>query len=315
MRPFRADIAEVQLNAIRSWLAIRPRCEIILVDDEEGTTAAATRGLDVRVVTEVKRSGLGAPLLDDLLRVGAVHARHEILAYNTADVMLPPDFATKVRQCHDLMQGRPYLAVAGRWDLSRPVSIAFDRADWWSSVQAAVRAHGKPHGHTALDLWVYPQEFKLPVPPFPIGRCATDSWVVYWARREGIPVIDMTGELMLVHQFHNRVAKRSPLFYAEQLECIRLFDNIAENGMSLLDTDWVFEGGHIRRPRGLRRLHSAMAFFRPYRWLIGLRRKYRLPQFYRVRNRPSPLPADPILGTSTTGDSHPGRPADPTPNP
>lgn len=281
MRPFREDIGEVQLNAIRSWLAIRPRCEVILVDDEEGTTAAATQGLEVQVIAEVKRSRLGAPLLDDLLRIGAAHARYDILAYNTADVMLPPDFAVKMRRCHDLMQGRPYLVAAARWDLNRMITPRFDEHDWWADVEAAVKAHGRPHGHTAMDLWVYPRSQDLRAPPFPIGRCATDGWMVYQMRKEKIPVIDATSELLIVHQFHSRPAKRSLLFYQEQIECMRLVDRPAENLMSLLDADWVFADGRIKRPQGLRRAHALMSFFRPYRWLVGLRRKYRVPHLYR----------------------------------
>lgn len=277
MRPFAGDIAEVQLNAIRAWMEIRPACEIILFDDEEGTTREATRALGVRVITEVKRSRLGAPLLDSLLQTAAREAKGDILAYNTADVLLPPDFAVKASRCHELMRGRPYLAAAARWDMASPFSIPFDRPDWWEAVKSAVQTNGRPHGHTALDLWVYPREFELPVPPFPIGRCGTDSWVVYWARREKIPVIDMTDELLLVHQFHSRPAKRNPLFFEEQLECVRLFDNMAENAMTLLDADWVFSEGKIERPRGLRRLHANMSFFRPYRRLIALRRERRVP--------------------------------------
>jgi hypothetical protein len=288
MRPFRADIAEVQLNAIRSWLAIRPRCEIILVDDEEGTTAAATRGLDVRVVTEVKRSGLGAPLLDDLLRVGTAHATGEILAYNTADVILPSDFVTKILGCHQLMHGASYLAIGSRVDLTRHVHMKFDGANWFDEVTAAVKAYGRPHGYTAADLWVYPKTLWLDPPPFPIGRHLTDGWAIHHARRERIPVIDLTKEVLIVHQLHDRPAKRSPLFYQEQLECVRLFDRAAENALNLLDADWIYQSGKLVRPPGLRRLHASMALFRPYRWLVGLRRKHKLPHLYRVPLPPIP---------------------------
>jgi hypothetical protein len=282
MRPFHGNIGDVQLNAIRSWLAIRPPCEVILIDDEEGTTRGAIAGLDVQVISEVKRSRLGAPLLDDLLKTGAKFARHEIMAYITADVLLSPNCATEILKCHQLMQGRPYLAVGARVDLLRALTINFDHENWFDEVNSAVKSHGKPHGHTALDLWVYPRSLDFGCPPFPIGRCATDGWIVYKARRDGIPVIDVTQAISLVHQLHDRPATRSPLFHEEQLECVYLFDNIAENAMSLLDADWIFRDGMISRPKGLRRLHSMMSFFRPYRFLVGLRRKIMVPYLYRA---------------------------------
>jgi hypothetical protein len=282
MRPFHGQIAVVQLNAIRSWLAARPACEVILIDDEEGTTPDAVQQLGVMVIKDVKRSRLGAPLLDDLLRIGAEAANHDILAFITADILLPPTFPTVATTCHRLMRGEPYLAAGARVDMLREIDLRFDDPDWFETVTVAAREHGKPRGHTALDLWVYPRSFRLNPPPFPIGRRLTDGWAVHHCRSSHIPVIDFTSEVLLVHQLHDRPAKRAPLFNVELLECVRLFENSAENAMSLIDADWVLRDGHLERPKGLRRVHSAISLFRPYRYLIGLRRKHRLPQVYRA---------------------------------
>lgn len=282
MRPFRGEIAVVQRNAILSWLAAGSKCDVILIDDEEGTTPDAVADLDVEVVREVKRSRLGAPLLGDLLKVGAQARANPIQAYNTADVILPPNFADVALACHEAMGGKPYLAVAGRVDLQVPEHFDFNRSDWFAQVEDAVARHGEPHGHTAVDLWVYPTSPGIEAPPFPIGRHGTDGWVIYHMRTSGVPVIDLTEELLLVHQAHPRPAKKDPLFYEEQLECVELFEGMAENAMTLLDADWVFKDGALHRPRGLRRIHAELSLFRPYRRLIGLRRKFRLPHLFRV---------------------------------
>lgn len=282
MRPFHGNIGEVQLNAIHCWLALRPKCEILLFEDEEGTTLEATRGLNIRVVAEVKRSRLGAPLLDDLFRLARVNATHDILAYNTADVLLPADFSPKVAECHRLMAGKPYMAIGSRIDMTRAMQIDFSRPDWFEQVRAEVAMAGVPHGHTAGDLWVYPRDFDMAPPPFPIGRHLTDGWAIYRNRCDRIPVIDLTAEILLVHQLHDRPAKKNPLFYEEQLECVRLFENAAENALSVIDADWIYTGGEIRRPQGMRRLRSALSLFHPYRWLVGWRRKLKLPHLYRV---------------------------------
>ena len=280
MRPFQGNIGEVQLNAIRCWLALRPKCEVIVFDDEEGTTLKATHGLDIKVVEDVRRSRLGAPLLDDLFRLARIHATRDILAYNTADVLLPADFAPKIAHCHHLMAGKSYMAIGSRVDMTRPMYIDFDKPDWFEQVRVEVATAGVAHGHTAGDLWVYPKSFDMAPPPFPIGRHLTDGWAIYSARCRRIPVIDLTAEILLVHQVHDRPAKRNPLFHEEQLECVRLFANAAENALSVIDADWVYNEGHIRRPLGLRRIHAAMSLFRPYRWLVGRRRKRKLPHLY-----------------------------------
>ena len=117
MRPFVGSIGRVQLSAIRSWLSLEPECQVVLVDDEEGTTPQAVADLDVEVIKDVKRSRLGAPLLDDLLRVGADAARFDLLAFNTADVLLPPNFVHVTTALHQLMDGRNFFASGSRFDL------------------------------------------------------------------------------------------------------------------------------------------------------------------------------------------------------
>jgi len=282
MRPFHGRIAEVQLNAIQSWLAAKPACEILLVEDEEGTTAKAVRGLGCKVLTEVKRSRLGAPLLDDLLRIGREHASGDIMAFITADIVAQSNLTEIAESCHSQMDGRPYLAVAGRVDLLRPVDCDSTADDWFEQLRAATKIHGRPHGFSAIDLWVYPKSWHIDPPPFPIGRGGTDNWVVYKARTARVPVVDITPDLLLIHQWHDKPARKSPLFREEFYECVRLFDNISENAMSLLDADLVFRHGRLGRPTGFRRVHSSMSLFRPYRRLLARFRRFKMPHVYCV---------------------------------
>ena len=136
---------------------------------------------------------------------------------------------------------------------------------------------GRPHGHTALDLWVYPKSLRWDAPPMPIGRGGMDGWAVWKMRTAGVSVIDFSEDITLVHQYHDRPARRDPLFHEEFLECLRLFDSMVENAMSLLDADWMLVNGRLQRPKGLRRIHSALSLFPPWRFLIGQRRRLLSP--------------------------------------
>ncbi len=40
-KPFRGEFARIQRNAMRSWVALRPRPEILIFGDEEGTAGDA----------------------------------------------------------------------------------------------------------------------------------------------------------------------------------------------------------------------------------------------------------------------------------
>ncbi|MDO8836191.1 MAG: hypothetical protein Q7V01_11380 [Vicinamibacterales bacterium] len=251
------------------------------MDDEEGTTAEAVRGLYCRVLTQVRRSRLGAPLLDDLLRIGREHASGDIIAFITADIVAQPNLAQVAEACHALMGGKPYLAVAGRVDLLRPVESIDSSCDWFEQLREATKLHGRPHGFSAIDLWIYPKTWAIDPPPFPIGRGGTDNWVVYKARTSRVPVVDVTADLLLIHQWHDKPARKSPRFREEFYECVRLFDNIAENAMSLLDADMILRDGQLRRPTGFRRVHSSMSLFRPYRKLLAQYRRIRKPHIFR----------------------------------
>ena len=127
MRPFVGSIGQVQLSAIRSWLSLGPECQVVLIDDEEGTTPQAVAELDVEIIKDVKRSRLGAPLLDDLLRVGADAARFDLLAFNTADVLLPPNFTNVALAVQRLMDGHEFFASGSRFDLLEPFEFERQR--------------------------------------------------------------------------------------------------------------------------------------------------------------------------------------------
>jgi len=64
-------VALIQRNAIRSWLAIRPACEVVLIDDEEGTTREAVADLGVPVVLFMENY--------DISRTG-YHDTHDTMA-------------------------------------------------------------------------------------------------------------------------------------------------------------------------------------------------------------------------------------------
>ena len=62
---FHGQIEIIQRNAITSWTYLRPRSEIILFGDEEGTGEIAAE-LDLVHIAEVARNTNGTPLANDL---------------------------------------------------------------------------------------------------------------------------------------------------------------------------------------------------------------------------------------------------------
>ena len=280
MRPFHGEIATVQRNAVHSWLLSSPNSEVILIDDEEQTTKNEKFGDRVRVISTVDRSRLGAPLLDSMLGEAAKYCTNSIIAYITADVLLPPNIESVCEKLEELFVGKEFFAVCARYDILSPQTFDLSIPNWFSEVKQSVERNGKFHGNSAADLWIYPKTLDLKSPPFPIGRCGTDNWAIWAMKTRGIPVVDLTADLLIVHQWHPKYAQKSPLFYQEQLECVNLWPNMPFDAMTCLDADFLLHDARLTAPRGLRGVHQRNRDSRLYRFLIGYYRRFRKPELY-----------------------------------
>src|SRR5262249_52353879 len=111
---FRGHFATIQRNAILSWTCLRPRPEIFLFGNEQGTAEIAGE-LGLRHIPDVARNEYGTPLVDDLFRRAEEQAGTPVLGYVNSDIILTSDFCTAIERIrakygHFLMVGR-------RWDL------------------------------------------------------------------------------------------------------------------------------------------------------------------------------------------------------
>lgn len=198
-KPFRGHIGVVQRNAIASWTLLRPRPEIILLGNDEGTEAAA-KELGVRLVPQVDRNEFGTPLLNDLFEKAQSLATHDFLCYVNADIILMSDFTRAVERV--IPRKRPFLMVGQRWDIEVKEPLDFD-PQWEERLRVHVARHGQLHPPTGMDYFLFRRGFWGKIPPFAIGRTVWDNWLIYSARSCGAAVIDATDVVMAVHQNHD----------------------------------------------------------------------------------------------------------------
>lgn len=198
-KPFRGHIGVIQRNAITSWTLLRPRPQVILLGDENGTAKIAM-GLGLQHIPQVAHNEYGTPLVNDLFEKAQQMAAHDVLCYVNADIILMGDFVPAVervarRKCRFLMVGQ-------RWDLDVQEPLDFGAADWEAWLRARVASDGRLHEDTGIDYFVFPRGFWDDIPPFAIGRTSWDNWLVYRARLLGAPVINATQAVTAVHQNH-----------------------------------------------------------------------------------------------------------------
>ena len=198
-KPFIGHIDTIQRNALRSWTLLNPKCEIILFGDEQGTAEIATE-LCVRHISEVQCNEYNTPLISDIFEVAQKQARHNIVCYVNADLILMRDFMHAVAKV--LRRNKRFLLVGQRWNLDITEPIDFE-SDWENGLIARLTHEAQLEPPNGIDFFVFQRGTFEKILPFVVGRPCWDNWLIYRARELRINVIDATGVLSVIHQNHD----------------------------------------------------------------------------------------------------------------
>ena len=197
-KPFEGHIGMIQRNAIGSWKRLRPEPEIILFGREEGVAEAA-RQFGLGHVADVATSEFGTPLVSDMFEKAQRLARHELLCYVNADIILTASLLRIVEAVSK--QHRRFVILCTPWNLRVEQELDFTVPDWEERLRESVNRGGQPPRFGA-DVFLFPRGFYDRIPPFAIGRMWFDGWLGYKACRAAIPAVDGTPFVLAVHQDH-----------------------------------------------------------------------------------------------------------------
>ena len=250
-KPFTDHLIPIQTNAVSSWARLGPSCEVLLLGNEPGTAELAAK-LRIRHLGDVERNAHGTPLLSSILSRAEATARHAILCYVNADIILLPGVLESAQRVWTKIG--PSLIIGRRWDVELRDCWNFDTDDSAQRLAAFVRARGRPHNRHAMDYFVFPRGLWPDVPPFGIGRTFWDNWLVSQALAQQVPVVDASAVILAIHQNHDygHVAggTHGAWHGAEAQENLALLgglDRIAD----LRDVTWVMTPTTLRPARGV----------------------------------------------------------------
>jgi hypothetical protein len=199
-KPFtNPHINMIQRNAIRSWVQMGSRVEVLLMGREEGLAEAAVE-LGVRHLPDVSTNEQGTPLVSSIFELARQHSASPLLAYVNADILLFPEFLDTALQLKK--NAEKFLAVGQRWDLDLRQELAF-HAGWEHALRDQVRTNARLHPASGSDYFLFPRACFADIPPFAIGRAGWDNWMIFEARRRRWLVVDATSDLVVVHQDHD----------------------------------------------------------------------------------------------------------------
>lgn len=201
-KPFHGHIDIIQRNAIKSWTLLQPRPEIILIGDEEGT-AEVCKEFGLRHIPEVERNEYGTPLLSALFQVSQSTASNPYVCYVNADIILLNCFMEAAQRAAESMGENYFLAVGRRWDLEVSKPLDFKDTHWESKLRASLSSYGKLGLPSSIDYFLFPKGLWKNMPPFVLGRCHWDNWLVYDVYSRGIKIIDITPSTTVIHQNHD----------------------------------------------------------------------------------------------------------------
>jgi hypothetical protein len=265
-KPFAGHIGVIQANAVHSWTLLRPRPEIILFGDEEGTAETA-RGLGLRHVPRVAANQFGTPLLSEVFAVIEREAGSGPVCYINSDIVLMQDFMEAVRRVEGLKR---FLLVSRRWDLDQETPIDFSDPGWEGSLRESIRSRGVLHSERGIDFFVFPPGLYPGMPPFALGRAAFDNWLVFEARRRRARVVDATEVVTIVHQNHDyshHPDGKAGVFRGEEARHNLELAGGYFHTFDTLDADRRLTGNGLRRrkptPAMLRREFSRTEYLRP----------------------------------------------------
>jgi len=199
-KPFtaqRGHIGVIQRNAIASWTALP--ADVVLFGDDDGVAEAA-RGFGVHHEPRIARNESGTPLVSDAFDRVRELAKSDCVAHVNADIVLTSDFvrALEALRASPLSQ---WMMIGQRYDLDVREPIAIGNG-WEDCLRRDVAARGTLHGKSGIDFFAFPRTLPVRLPPLAIGRVGWDSWLIYATRSAGIPLVDATRIVCIVHQNH-----------------------------------------------------------------------------------------------------------------
>jgi hypothetical protein len=286
-KPFCGHIAVIQRNAIQSWKRLHPDVDIILVGNEEGTEEL-TREFNLRHVREAPRNGQGTKFLAPIFDRAAELAQYDLLCYVNCDIVLASDFLAALKRV--LCWRQDFLLVGRRWDTNVIASIDFDLPDWEVRLHAQAMQENHQRPPEWIDYFVFPRGlYYRKIPPFVIGRPGWDNWLLWFARKSRMPVVDASHVVLAVHQNHDysyHPQGEHGVWHGEEtnqnyalLTGLRGFRTI-DNASYVLTADriatnhrhWPALGKRVARNLGSQIWFSLLNVTRPLRHRLGLQR-------------------------------------------
>jgi len=143
----------------------------------------------------------GGEVIRDMFQDASKRGVGQLLLYLNSDILLDDSAAYVVAKIQD--RPGPWLGSARRWCLPRWSEVTPTSESEWRGFFSRAERSGRWGEACALDMFLFCGLSFERMPPFFIGHRGWDNWMVYHARAQRIPVIDMSDEMRVIHCDHD----------------------------------------------------------------------------------------------------------------
>jgi len=198
-KPFIGHINIIQRNAIRSWIYLHPKCEIVLCGNDSGTEEVA-KEFHIKCIPDILRNEFGTPLLSSAFEEVKKAASNEIMCYVNSDIIFLSDFISSIKRINI----DKFLIIGNRWNMDINEEIDFDDSNWEEEIKKCVNIRGSLQPPLGSDYFVFNKNESLSsIPEFSVGRPGWDNWFIYNARLKKYKIIDASNAIIAIHQNHD----------------------------------------------------------------------------------------------------------------
>ena len=283
---FEGIFNKIQKNAIRSWRHLSDDIEIIIFGESKGAKKIADEVSGI-YFPNVKCSKNGVPLLSDLFNKANKIASFDTLLFINSDILIPENIIESIKIVKERFFN--FLLVGHRWNIELKKIINFNEKNSATLFWEMAEMKSKKDSPAAIDYFGFRKNMFKKIPDFVIGRPGYDNWLIWYARRHFIPVIDISEEVKVIHQihhfnFHNlkndpKIFDRNKIHIEEDgLKNLELHGNRVLN---LLDADYHLRNRTIFKKKSkdytYRNLGKLPIIFPEFSFLLNIYKKiYRM---------------------------------------
>jgi len=201
-KPFQGVIGTIQRNALRSWVNLVPKQEIMLIGNEHGVKEIV-KEYGLIHIPEVERNKFGTPILSSIFDNAQKYSSNEFLCYCNADIILLDDFLPAVNRIIDFFKKDNFFTTGRRILMDIEGDLTLDSNENKNDFYQMIKKNGTLDRPDAMDYFIFKKGAIKGIPPFALGRCGWDNWLLFNAKKNNLAVVDATKSIRAIHQNHN----------------------------------------------------------------------------------------------------------------